>query len=160
MLFFFCFVLFCFVLFFTFATLWANSAADKLMIFLFFPENKFRLMQNCFVSFCMQTATGGDILHARIKSFFFFFLFWGKEPKKKSKCRLLKILYSMLSVNFISYSYFIRFLYSFIFPYISAKSFLNSTPAEIYTTNNFALRKHPYSNILKILAPTASTRRF
>ena len=67
--------------FFTFTTLWANSADDKLIIFvLFFPEN--RLWHTMQIS-----------------------LFSRKNKEKISKCHLLKFLPRVLSVEVKKYMY-------------------------------------------------------
>ena len=65
----------------TFTTLWANSADDKLIFFLFCFPRKQNLIFH------------GDNLYEM--SFFF----WKKKEKNISICRLLKILPRVLSVN-------------------------------------------------------------
>ena len=71
----------------TFTTLWAFSADDKMMLFfLFFPENRiWHFMQIVSLeTICMKCQI----------------LISGKNKKNISKCRLLKILPRVLSVNF------------------------------------------------------------
>ena len=73
----------------TFITCWANSVIDKIVFFLFFPENRIDISCN------------GDNLHEISNPvfffFFFFFLFFVFE-KKYFKC-LLNFLSRVLSVK-------------------------------------------------------------
>ena len=69
----------------TFTTLWANSADDKLILFLIFSGNRFDI--SCKLSAMETICMKGQSL------------FSGKNKKNISACRLLKILPRVLSIK-------------------------------------------------------------